>query len=316
MNTVSSLMSIAGGFVLLLLGAEGLVRGSAALALRAGLTPLVIGLTVVALGTSSPELVVSVQAASAGQGPLSIGNVVGSNIANIALILGLSALIRPLRIHAQVLRLDLPVMIGCTLLLIAFLWDGRLLRWEGAVLAAGLIAYVTFNVVQARKERGGLSEKDLEAVLPVRRTHLAVDLVFVAVGLALLAFGSDLLVSGAVAMAKRLGWSEAVIGLTIVAIGTSLPELAASTVAALKKEGDIAVGNVVGSNVFNVLGILGLATLVSPMTTGGIRPFDLGAMLFFAVLLLPLMRTGFCLTRVEGALLLAGYGVYVYLLLP
>ena len=310
-----SLFQIAVGLVLLYGGAEGLVRGSAALALRAGLTPLVVGLTVVAFGTSSPELVVSVQAALAGRGDLAVGNVVGSNIGNVALILGLSVVIRAMEVKAQLLRLDVPVMVGVSALLWALLSDGGLGRIEGAALVVGAVAYTLFNLWQARRETAAAQSVG-EAVLPPPRGPLWRDVLFIGGGLALLVFGAHFLVGGAVDVARQLGLSEAVIGLTIVAIGTSMPELATSVVAALRGEGDLAIGNVVGSNVFNVLGILGAAAVVRPLEIGGISPIDLAAMTFLAALLLPLMRTGFRLVRWEGGLLLALYAAYVYYLLP
>ena len=310
-----SFLQIAAGLVLLFGGAEGLVRGSAALALRAGLTPLVVGLTVVAFGTSSPEMVVSVQAALAGRGDLAVGNVVGSNIGNVALILGLSVLIRTMGVRAQLLRLDVPVMVAVSVLLWWLLGDGALGRPEGLVLAGGVVAYTLFNLWQARRETSAAQSVG-EAVLPDPRRPLWRDVVFIVGGLALLVVGADLLVEGAVAVARRLGLSEAVIGLTIVAVGTSMPELATSVVAAFRGEGDIAIGNVVGSNIFNVLGILGTAALVRPLRIEGISPVDLAAMTLVAILLLPLMRTGFRLVRWEGGLLLAFYAAYVYYLLP
>ena len=309
-----SLFQIAAGLVLLYGGAEGLVRGSAALALRAGLTPLVVGLTVVAFGTSSPELVVSVQAALAGRGDLAVGNVVGSNIGNVALILGLSVLIRSMAVKAQLLRLDVPVMVVVSVLLWGLLSDGRLGRPEGLVLVVGVVAYTLFNLWQARRETAA-AQRAGEAGLPPPQGPLWRDALFIAGGLALLVLGANLLVDGSVDVARRFGLSEAVIGLTIVAIGTSMPELATSVVAAFRGEGDIAIGNVVGSNIFNVLGILGAAALVQPLEIEGISPVDLAAMTLVAALLLPLMRTGFRLVRWEGGLLLALYAAYVHYVL-
>jgi cation:H+ antiporter len=261
---------IAIGCVVLYLGAEALVRGAASSARRWGVEPLVIGLTVVAFGTSMPELAVSMQAALDGAGPIAVGNVVGSNIANIALILGLSALIRPLAVHAKVIKIDIPILAATSLVLVWMLADDRLNRLR--------------------------------------------DVVFVLAGLGLLVLGARLLVGGAVTVAQGLGMSDAVIGLTIVAVGTSLPELATSVVAAVKGEGDIAVGNVVGSNLFNILGILGLASLARPLDPCGMTSVDLWMMVGLAVLLFPVMRSGMRVSRVEGAgLLLAYAGYLVYL---
>jgi cation:H+ antiporter len=304
------LLALAAGLVLLYFGAEWLVRGAASLALRFGLTPLVVGLTVVAFGTSAPELVVSVGSALEGRGGLAIGNVVGSNIVNVALILGLSVLIRPALVKTQLLRLDVPLMIGASVLLFVLLLDGMLNRVEGVFLFAGLVAYTGFNIWQSRREQTA-RQTDLAEVLPTPSGSVGRDVGWVVVGLVVLVVGAQLLVSGAVSIAEAAGLSEAVIGLTIVAIGTSLPELATSIVAALRGEGDIAVGNVVGSNVFNLLGILGLSSMLAPLERGGIGLFDLGTMLFLALLLVPLMRSGFQLSRWEGSLLMACYAVYL-----
>src|SRR6056297_414765 len=301
-----NLLALLVGFVLLYFGAERLVHGAASLALRFGLTPLVVGLTVVAFGTSAPELVVSVGSALEGRGGLAIGNVVGSNIVNVALILGLSVLIRPALVKTQLLRLDVPLMIAASALLFVLLLDGVLNRVEGAFLFAGLIAYTGFNIWQSRREQAAV-QTDLAEVLPTPSGSVGRDVGWVAVGLVVLVVGAQFLVSGAVSIAEAAGLSEAFIGLTIVAIGTSLPELATSVVAALRGEGDIAVGNVVGSNVFNLLGILGIAATVSPLERGGIGLFDLGTMLFLTFLLVPLMRSGFQLARWEGALLVSCY---------
>lgn len=309
-----NLLALGAGLVLLYFGAERLVHGAAALALRFGLTPLVVGLTVVAFGTSAPELVVSVGSALEGRGGLAIGNVVGSNIVNTALILGLSVLVRPALVKTQLLRLDVPLLVGVTVLLVGLLYDGTLSRTEGALLTSGLVGYVGFNIWQSRREQSIVQAEVAEA-LPTPAGAWWRDAGWVLIGLALLVGGARLLVEGAVAIAEAAGVSEAVIGLTIVAVGTSLPELATSVVAALRGEGDIAVGNVVGSNVFNVLGILGIAALASPLSRGGIALFDLGAMLFLTVLLVPLMRSGFQLARWEGGLLLTCYAAYLVVLL-
>lgn len=307
---MTGFLLLAGGLVLLYIGAEGLVRGSAALALRFGLTPLVVGLTVVAFGTSSPEFVVSLEAAFSGNGTIAVGNVIGSNICNIALILGLSALIRPMQVQVQLIRLDVPIVIGCSLLIGALLADGRLGRWEGGLLCLGLLGYVLFSLYQVRKERVH-EEEGVNGVVTPSRYPIGRNALFVVVGLGALIGGANLFVNGAVVLAERIGLSEAVVGLTIVALGTSLPELATSVVAAVKREGDIAIGNVVGSNIFNILGILGGAALVKPLSSQGIGFIDFGVMTVVALLLLPLVRSGFRLTRGEGVVLLLVYGGYV-----
>jgi cation:H+ antiporter len=305
-----SILSVLAGIVLLYLGAEGLVRGSASLAVRLGLTPLVIGLTVVSFGTSMPELVVSVDAALAGNSAIAVGNVVGSNIGNIALILGLSALISPTPVHARVIRIDMPIAMAVSLLFILFLRDHQISRIEGGLLVAGLIAYVVWSLRAARTEKPDVQEEFEEAV-PEPTRSVALDVILMVGGLILLVLGARFLVGGAVVIAQFFGMSPALIGLTIVAIGTSLPELATSVVAALKGQGDIAVGNIVGSNIFNILGIAGIASLARPLQQGDISVLDLGVMFGLTLVLLPLMRSGFRISRLEGGLLFIGYIVYV-----
>ena len=301
------------GLVILTAGAEGLVRGGAALALRLGITPLAVGLTVVAFGTSSPELVVSVSTALEGRGDLAVGNVVGSNIFNVALILGVAALVRPAAVQSQTVRIDVPIVIASSALLVAFLADGRLGPLDGAVLLAGAGAYTAFTLWQARREAPAVQAQASDA-MPASGPAWR-DALFVAGGLALLVGGARMFVDGAVSIAQAVGLSEAVIGLTILAAGTSLPELATSVVAAVRGQSDIAIGNVVGSNIFNVLGILGVSSLVRPLDPGGVGAVDFAVMVVLAVALLPLLRTGFRLDRFEGALLLSSYvGYTAYLL--
>lgn len=301
------------GLALLVLGAEALVRGSAALARRLGVGPLVVGLTIVAFGTSSPELVVSTRAALVGAGDIALGNVLGSNIANILLILGAAALIRPIRIQTQLVRIDIPIMIAVSLAPFLLLADGRVSRAEGLLLLGGIVAYTVLSIALARSERDPAVRHVIEQGLPAWPRRPLEQLLAIAAGLALLALGADLFVRGAVRMAGALGVSEALIGLTVVAVGTSLPELATSMVAAVRGEGDIAVGNVVGSNLFNLLGILGAAATARPLQATGIGRSDLLAMAAAALVLLPLARSGLRLQRWEAALLLAGYAAYVLL---
>lgn len=298
------------GLVLLYYGAEGLVRGSSSLALRLGLSPLLVGLTVVAFGTSAPELVVSLKAASMGQGDISVGNVVGSNICNIGLILGLSALIVPIRVASQIVRVDTPIMIAATLLSLWFLHDGELSRAEGVILFALLIGYLIFSIVLAKKKSSDVLAGEFSEEVKVTKGGVVLDVVFVAGGLVLLVLGARMLVSAAVDIARAAGLGEAVIGLTIVAVGTSLPELATSLVAAVKKEADIAVGNVVGSNIFNIFGILGVSATIIPLTSSGITPIDLGVMMLFALVLWGFAWTGYRINRIEGTLLLLAYAGY------
>jgi len=306
------------GLIALYFGAEALVKGGAGLALRLGLTPLVIGLTVIAFGTSSPEMVVSVQAAQAGTGAIAIGNVVGSNICNIALILGLCALISPLRADLQLIRREVPIMIGVAILALLILADGHIARWEGGILLAALIAYTTVTVRQARAATaagaaaGAGFTDELGQGKPM---GLGLSIAAVVGGLALLVVGSHFFVEGAVTLATRWGMSQMAIGLTIVAVGTSLPELATSLIAAIKRQGDVAIGNIVGSNIFNVLGILGIAALVRPLDAPELAWVDLGVMLLVSVALLPVVRSGGRISRGEGAVLLAVYLGYTFWLL-
>jgi len=314
---LTSIVFLILGLVLLYFGGEGLVRGSSALALRLGLTPLVVGLTVVAFGTSAPEMVVSVQAALAGQGAIAIGNVVGSNSLNIGLILGLTALIYPLNVQLQILRIDAPIMVGVSLLAAWLLADRMIGGAEGAVLVVGLLAYTTFTVLFARKSKPSAAiEAEYAEGVPKPQGGVGRDLLFVIGGLVLLVAGSRFMVDGAVSLARGFGISEAVIGLTIVALGTSMPELVTCLVAAMKKEPDIALGNIIGSNIFNVLGILGTAALVRPMTGEGIKMLDLYVGIAFAIALLPILWSGRKMQRWEGGLLLAGYVTYVVSLWP
>lgn len=298
------------GLVLLTIGAEGFVRGAASIARRLGISPLVVGLTVVAFGTSSPELVVSLRAALDGRGAISIGNVVGSNIVNVALILGLSALLSPLRVQARIIRVDVPILLAATAILLLMLGDDRIGRLEGACLLAGIVAYTLFTLRVSRSESAAIASEYEEGVPHPSGSWLR-DLTFTVLGLGALLFGARSMVQGAVQIAQSLGVSEAIIGLTIVAVGTSLPELATSLLAAFRKEADIAVGNVIGSNIFNILGILGATTVVSPIADFGLSRVDLLAFAATALLLLPLLKSGFRITRGEGAFLVLLYAAYV-----
>jgi cation:H+ antiporter len=303
------------GLVLLYFGAEGLVRGSSSLALRLGLSPLVVGLTVVAFGTSSPELVVSLKAALDGQGAISVGNVVGSNICNIGLILGLCAMITPIATNSQIIRVDIPIMLGITSVALFVLANGHLGRPEGILLFALLLAYIFFSVRLARRRPADALSAEFGEEVKISKRGLAVDILMVIGGLIILVFGARFLVDGAVIIARAFGWSEALIGLTIVAIGTSLPELATSLLAAVKKEADIAVGNIVGSNIFNLLGILGITAIVHPLATGGVGMVDFAVMAAFSLVLWPMAFHQQRITRPEGAALLAGYAGYLFWLL-
>jgi cation:H+ antiporter len=309
------------GLGFLVAGAEMLVRGARRLATSLGISPLVVGLTVVAFGTSTPELSVSVQAALAGKTDLAVGNMVGSNIFNILLILGLSALIAPLIVNAQIIRQEVPILIGSCFLLVGISLDQRISSTEGAVLLGALLAYTIFLIAQSRKESKGYAgpHSDNHAPVSAWDRPLYVQVILIFFGLFLLVVGSDWLVSASVTFARLLGVSEMVIGLTLVAAGTSMPEAATSVTAALRGERDIAVGNVIGSNTFNILGGLGVTGLVA---SGGIvvpdsfMNFDLWVMLAVTFACIPIFVTGREIARWEGAVFLAYYGAYVaYLML-
>jgi cation:H+ antiporter len=307
-----TLLLLLAGFVLLIGGAELLVRGAAHLAVDLGISPLVVGLTVVAFGTSAPELAVSTLSAWQGQAGIALGNVVGSNIANILLILGLSALAAPLVVARQVVRLEVPIMVGISTIACLFALNGRISRGEGLLLFAGLILYTTWTVRRSRREnRRDQEELPAEARGKSRRST---QLLQILGGLLLLGLGSKWLVDGAVTIARHFGVSDLVIGLTVVAIGTSLPELATSILASLRGQRDIAVGNVVGSNIFNILSVLGLTALISPagvpVPTAALD-FDLPVMLAATVACLPIFFTGHRIERWEGGLFCFYYLAYI-----
>ncbi len=303
------------GAILLYLGAEGLVRGSASLATRVGVSPLVAGLTIVAFGTSAPELSVSLSSALGGHADIALGNVVGSNIFNIAIILGIAALIQPLGIHLSVIRRDVPVMVACSAIAFALILYGSFSRLSGVGLLLGLACYL-FLTVRSERLASRNSEADLVEKPPLLSQSWGLDFLVLAAGLGILVFGSRLFVDGATTLAKTLGVSDAVIGLTVVAAGTSLPELATSVVAALRKQSDIAIGNVVGSNIFNVLCILGVTASVSPIDASGIELRDGCVMVLLSIILLPFALTGRRISRVEGAVFVGIYAVYLFLLWP
>ncbi|MDR0932797.1 MAG: calcium/sodium antiporter [Victivallales bacterium] len=296
------------GVALLYFGAEFLIRGGVSIAIGFGVSPLIIGLTLVAMATSAPELVVSVQAALNNSGDISIGNVVGSNICNILLILGLSAVIAPMAVNRKVIGFDMPILIVATLAMsaIGFFLSG-FNRLTGGVFLLGLIVYILWNIRIERRAGGQVPDEVAQA----KKLPFYLSAIFVFGGLGALVVGGKFMVDGAVSLGRMAGLSEAIIGLTIVAVGTSLPELATSVVAACKKEADIAIGNVVGSNLFNILGIMGVAPLLRPVSSVGISAVDWGMLLFASVVLLPLMMTGKRIVRNEGILLLAIYAMYI-----
>ena len=307
---------IVGGLVLLFFGADWLVKGAVTMALHLGLSPLIVGLTVVALGTSLPEALVSVQASLDNQGGIALGNVIGSNILNIALILGLSALIQPLKVDSHLVKADVPLLVGASFLLIVLLEVFHISRMEGALLLLGIVFYVCGNIMTVK--RTSPEEDKIEGMeIPEDSSkNLLRHIGLLVLGLIALAFGSNFLVSGAVDLARIWGLSEALIGLTIVSIGTGTPELATALMAAYRKTADIAIGNAVGSNLFNIMFVVGLAGLVAPMDATGINSSDLYVMFGLTILLLPTVWTGMVLDRKEGFLFVAIYVAYLYYLLP
>lgn len=321
MTLMTGIMFVA-GLVLLIVGAEWLVRGASRLAAKVGISPLVIGLTVVAFGTSSPEMAVSVQSSLAGQADIAVGNVVGSNIFNVLFILGISAVITPLIVQQQLIRLDVPIMIGVSLVTYFMSVDGVISRLEGVLLFAGIIAYTAFLIIQSRKESKAVQDEYAQEFAAKQETGWkpwVINIGLVVLGLVLLVQGSNWLVDSAISIARWLGLSELIIGLTIVAAGTSMPEVATSITAAIKGERDIAVGNVVGSNIFNILAVLGLSGVVAsnglPVSAAA-EAFDIPVMLAVAILCLPIFFTGKLIARWEGWLFLFYYVAYTaYLIL-
>lgn len=313
--TLLEVTCLVGGLVLLVLGAELLIRGSSRMAAALGISPLVIGLTVVAYGTSTPELAISTIASHAGQADIAFGNVVGSNIFNVLFILGLCGMISTLSVNAQLIRLDVPIMIGVSLVVLVMALDGVIGRMDGAILAMGIVWYTIFSIRQSRQATRELKREYAReySERPHTPAQHALNLAFILGGLALLVLGSRWLVTGAVAAARALGVSELVIGLTIVAAGTSMPEVATSVMAALRQERDIAVGNIVGSCIFNILSVLGFASLFSPhgiAVSPQALAFDLPVMIAVAVACLPIFFTGHRISRWEGFLFFVYYIFY------
>jgi cation:H+ antiporter len=302
-----------GGFAALVIGGELLVRGGSGLGRALGLSPLLVGLTIVAFATSAPELAVSVDASLSGSPGLAVGNVVGSNITNVLLVLGLAALVLPVAVRRSLVRTDVPVMVAASALLLLLALDGRVSTLDGLLLLALLLAYVAWSVVTGRRQERPVPDAAAAEPRPVR------DVLLVVAGVGLLVIGARWLVSAATEVAADAGVSELVIGLTVVAVGTSLPELATSVIAAVRGERDIAIGNVVGSNVFNIGGVMGLTAVVSPggvpVEAAAVR-FDLPVMVAVAVLLVPVVFTGLTIARWEAAVFLGYFVAYVgYLLL-
>lgn len=302
------------GLVLLYYGAEGLVKGAKDLSLRFGISPLVVGLTVVAFGTSAPELLVSLQAnlKDPPKGDMALGNVVGSNICNIALILAVGALIRPIVIHLQIVKREMPFLLLISAVFVFFLEDKTIARWEGGVLFAGVLFYTFLNFRKARQEPDSVTLDEISDDDEGEESSLVKDIFFIVIGMAGLVIGADRLVFGGSNLAERFGVSEATIALTVVAFGTSLPELATSVVAAIRRQGDLITGNAVGSCIFNLLCVVGIVALVAPISrTPELHPADLIVMLAITVTIFPFMWSRRRLSRIEGGVLLAVYLGYV-----
>jgi len=291
------------GLLFLYFGAETLVRGGTSLGLRFGLSPFIVGVTIVGFGTSAPEMAVSMSASAIGKSDVAIGNVIGSNIANIGLVLGLIALLRPIQINPQVIQRELPIVIASGLLFCLLIWDGNISRLEGYLLLLTIILYIFFNIRQRQPIDSPLEEY---ASISTLKSSL-----FILLGLTLLTVGGKWLVDGAVNIAHLLGISESIIALTIVAIGTSLPELATSIVAATKNMSDLSLGNIVGSNVFNTLGVLGASAVVLPLPQGSVTWSEINIMLGFTIVLWLLARHQLQINRWKGGLLFFSYTAYI-----
>ena len=292
-------------------GAEGLVFGASSFAKRVGVSPLIIGLTIVSIGTSMPELVVSIKAVIGGQSGISIGNVLGSNMFNVGLILGISAIIYPIVVNRQLLKLDVPVMILTSILFLLFFLDSRISRLEALLMVILLIAYISYLFITSKKNQ---NDKDNNEDSDIKQTkHWALDILFIVIGLIGLVYGSDLLVDNSIIIASRLGMSEAMIGLTIIAAGTSMPELATSVVAAIKKRSDIAIGNIIGSNIFNILLILGVTGVIKPISTPEINYMDALFVVGLGLILWLFIKLGPSIKRWQGAIFILIYIFYFWI---
>lgn len=299
------------GTFILYLGAEALIKGSASFALRMGISPLVVGLVIAGYGTGMPELVVSVEAALSNHSEIAIGNVIGSNICNLGLILGISAMMKPIYVQRQLIRYDTPIMIAVSIFLALFLIDGYLARWKGVLFILALIIYTVWSY---RFDRAHEDEKpivEMEEDIPHMTKHVWQDWAFIIAGVVGLWIGSQAFLSGAISVAQAFGVSDAVIGLSLVALGTSLPELSTSIIAMVKNHRDLAIGNLIGSNIFNILAIVGCTSLIRPFYVEGISWVDFSVMLAFAIALIPIMGNNGVVSRKEGAFLFCSYFAYM-----
>ncbi len=318
------LLWVLAGLALLFFGAEWLVKGASDVALKLGISPLVVGLTVVAFGTSAPELLVCLDANAAGEPGLALGNIIGSNICNIALILGVGALIRPIVIDKQIIRREMPILVGASVVFIIMLigagtstGQAGILRWEGVILVVGILTYVISSFIKSKneptQESDDFSAEDIKEAQSAGFAKMMMSIGLIVGGLAALKFGSGWLVVHGSAMALELGVPVAVVGLILVAFGTSLPELATSISASRKGQGDLITGNAVGSCIFNILAVIGITAVVKPIISQGVQPFDLWVMLGLSIAIVPFMWTKMRLGRMEGAILLVAYVGYIVL---
>lgn len=315
METFIHFIWILAGFTALYYGAEYLVKGAAEISLRFGISPLVVGLTVVAFGTSAPELLVCLEANATGSADQAFGTVIGSNICNIALILGVGALIKPISVNRQIIRREIPILIVAAAVFILMLWDNTVYQWEGWILFTGIVIYVISSLKQADGEIGAetsedFSKEEIEQAKEGGTKELIYSLLWIAIGFLALKYGSTWLVIHGSAVAFTFGISEAIIGLILLAFGTSLPELATSIVAARKGQGDIITGNAVGSCIFNILAVIGITAIVGNMSAIHISGVDLWVMMGVILLIAPMMLSRMKLSKVEGAILLIAYLSY------
>lgn len=316
LTIIINVLLVAVGLAMLFAGSEFLIRGSVKIAKRMHISQLVIGLTVVAFGTSTPELVVSINSALEGQADISLGNIIGSNIVNIGLILGLSAAIFPIAVHIKTIRREIPIMLAVSLIIIPISLDGTISQIDGAFLVISLIAFIYFSYRQSKKENTQIpviidDNRENSISNNLAFTPLIKNIVFVIIGIILLYFGSSFTVDNAVSIANSLGISERIIGLTIIAIGTSLPELITSVGAARKKHADLSIGNIIGSNIFNVLSILGISSLIIGIKVNFTIFIDYIVMIGFSAALIPVMKSGFIITKKEGYILVTAYLLYL-----
>jgi cation:H+ antiporter len=307
---IINIVLVSVGLAMLYFGAEWLVRGSVTIANKFRVSQLVIGLTIVAFGTSTPELSVSVTSAIEGVSDVALGNVVGSNIANIGLILGIAAIIKPLLVAKSAIKKEVPIMIGVAILLILISIDGIISVEEGIVLAIGIVIFTVFSLKSSKKESSDIENSSIGLNL-AKKSVISKSIILIGIGLGLLTFGSFITLENAVSIAKSFGVSERIIGLTLIAIGTSLPELVTSIVAALRGHADLSVGNIVGSNIFNILAIIGISAAITGISVNENMFFDYYVMIGFSIILIPIMRSGFAISRKEGYGLVTAYFAYL-----